>query len=129
MRHRLMAEFAMGIPNDQLRRFAEIKHVLRHAMTGILPEVVRQRRSKAEGSSHLFRALEATGGALFFKELNIERLGWVNGGLIRNMYEQMADLYNKQDFAYRSYVWPLWITLSLELWYREVFLHFDEKST
>lgn len=49
-RSKTFTEFALGLPLTQLRRPHQNRHIHRKVMTGLLPDVVRQRTSKAEFS-------------------------------------------------------------------------------
>jgi asparagine synthase (glutamine-hydrolysing) len=54
---RRLAEFALAIPVDQKVRFGESRSIVRRGLTGLVPEVVRQRRSKAGPTEAFLRAL------------------------------------------------------------------------
>jgi asparagine synthetase B (glutamine-hydrolysing) len=49
-RSKAFIEFALGLPLTQLRRTRSNRYIHRKAMTGLLPDVVRQRTNKAEFS-------------------------------------------------------------------------------
>jgi asparagine synthase (glutamine-hydrolysing) len=54
---RRVAEFAIAIPTDQKVRFRESRSILRRGLSGLVPDVVLQRRSKAGPDEALLRAL------------------------------------------------------------------------
>ena len=111
---RRMIEFSFSLPEDQrLRR--DQKFVLRHAMQGLLPELVRQRRDKAEFSETLFRAVGQAGADTSGKA-RCEELGWINGNSVRMMRTEMEQLHNVAAESYILRVWPLWMVCALDLW-------------
>ena len=87
-------------------------------MRGYLPETIRQRRTKAEFSDIMAKAILTH--ARLFDSLEIASLGWVDGKQIRKMFQKMARLYADGDLEYIEYEWPVWRTIGLEIWYREV---------
>jgi len=113
---RRIIEFSFAIPEEQRCRPGETKYIMRQAGKGILPESVRQRRSKAEFSTMLVHAIrevvEALGGEAKFDSLEIVRRGWVDSCQLRAIYaERMSDVDANQ--------WPLWSAFELEMWVRE----------
>jgi len=117
---RRLVEFAMALPEAQRWRDDQVKFIVRQAMAGVLPETVRQRRLQAEFSVLFMRAFEALGGAAMFESLAIAALGWVDQAKVRTMYRETADRYARGDPGYFRYLWPLWMTWGIELWFTEV---------
>lgn len=120
-RYRPLIEFGLGIPEEQRWRGSITKYVLRQAMQGLLPETVRQRRTKAEFSGLIPPAIEALGGVRFLESLTIEQRGWVLGDPMRTVYHDMLNLWRSKDETYRSLAWKLWMVIAVEIWYRECF--------
>jgi asparagine synthase (glutamine-hydrolysing) len=119
---RRIVEFAFSLPEEQRWRRDQPKFILRQAMVKYLPEVIRQRRTKAE-FSHLFaESLTALGGERLFTSLAIEAMGWVDGARVKRMYQQMAGLYAAGDQGYTKHVWPLWMIFGIELWFKTLFV-------
>jgi len=119
-RDRRMVEFCFALPeNQRLRRYQ--KFVLRQAMRGCLPTLVRERLDKAEFSETLFRVVEDQSSKQVFWNLQFERLGWVDGDLVRNGYSEIGQRNGRSDASYASRAWPLWMVLALELWFSEGF--------
>ena len=115
---RRMIELSFGLPeNQRLRR--EPKFVLRQAMRDLLPELICQRRDKAEFSETLFRAVRQAADTL--PRPRSAELGWVNGNRVRAMRNEMTELYNIKDEAYILRVWPLWMVYVIDLWLDGVF--------
>jgi asparagine synthase (glutamine-hydrolysing) len=116
---RRVAEFGLGLPSSQRSRGHAIKVVLRHALCDYLPPLVAARTSladKAEFSSTYVEALEAVGGRQAFVRLRSEEAGWVDGRVVRQMYDDMIRLYRRGGNAYIAFTGPLWAVASLELW-------------
>jgi asparagine synthase (glutamine-hydrolysing) len=111
---RRMIELSLGLPENQRLR-TDQKYVLRKAMRGVLPELVRQRQDKAEFSETLFRAVRRVRSSAGHK-LSCERLGWINGNRARTMQREMEQLHSAGDPAYIQLVWPLWMICALDIW-------------
>jgi asparagine synthase (glutamine-hydrolysing) len=119
---RRVIEFAMALPEEQRWQRNETKFVLRQAMRGLLPETVRQRRTKADFSHVHPKAMHAQGGERLFDSLAIVSLGWVDCEQVRNMYRHMATRFAQGDEDYTTYMWPLWMIFGIELWFKTVFM-------
>jgi asparagine synthase (glutamine-hydrolysing) len=113
---RRVIEFALALPETQRWRHDQPKFILRQAMRGLLPESVRQRRTKAEFSHAFADTLQAYGGTQLFDSLLTERLGWVDGEEVRALYRRLTELYAQGDKRYIHYTWPLWMIVGIELW-------------
>ena len=119
-RDRRIVELCFALPeNQRLRRYQ--KFVLRQAMRGFLPAVIRERRDKAEFSETLLRVVEDQSSKQVFWNLQLERLGWVDGDLVRNGYSEMGQRHGQSNESYASRAWPLWMVLALELWFTQAF--------
>lgn len=116
---RRVAEFGLAVPTSQRSDGHAIKIVLRCALSDFLPPLVAARTTladKAEFSSTYVEALEALGGLRAFARLRCEEAGWVDGRILRQMYEDMIRLYSRGGDAYIAFIGPLWAVASLELW-------------
>ena len=116
---RRVAEFGLAVPSSQRSDGHAIKIVLRRALSDFLPPIVAARTTladKAEFSSTYVEALEAIGGRQAFSWLRSEEAGWVDGRVVRQMYEDMIRLYSRGGDAYIAFTGPLWAVASLELW-------------
>jgi asparagine synthase (glutamine-hydrolysing) len=113
---RRVIEFALALPETQRWRHDQPKFILRQAMRGLLPESVRQRRTKADFSHPFADTLQAYGGTQLFDSLVTERLGWVDGEEVRALYRRLTKLYAQGDDRYIHYTWPLWMIVGIELW-------------
>ncbi len=98
---RRIIEFAMAIPEEQRLRPKWRRFLLRNAMRGILPEVVRQRTDKGE-FSHVFDEALGGLGELVDGQLQCEENGWVDSEKVR-----------------RRGGWHLWMVAAMEMWVRQ----------
>jgi len=117
---RRMIELSFGLPEDQRLQKVQ-KFVLRNAMRDLLPDLICERRDKAEFSESLFRAVRS-GSALGIHKRS-EELGWINGDRVRTMQKEVEQLHDAGDRAYIARVWPLWMILALDLWVDSVLLN------
>jgi len=117
---RRVVEYALALPDDQRQRGPVAKHVLREALGGLLPDSVRTRLDKSNYSHVVCRELRLQGGRELFRDLALEDLGWVDGPRVRVMYNELERCYSAGDPAYNSYIWPVWLTLSVERWLQAV---------
>jgi asparagine synthase (glutamine-hydrolysing) len=126
MRHPLhdlrLTTFIMGVPGSILLRNGEKKYLLRRAMRGTLPEKVRSRRSKAD-----FTALVARAVSDAFRERDPERLlsvrlGWVEGSAIRQIFSEFRSWVEAGGLgpAPDSHLGAVWSSLAIDLWLRNV---------
>ena len=106
---RRIIEFALAVPEDQRWRGDQTKFVLRHAMKGIIPESIRQRRSKADFSFELVNSFAKEQAGKAFDSMQLAELGYVDAMAVRNMYRQcvQGDLRP---------IGPLWMILASERW-------------
>lgn len=118
---RRVFELALALPADQHRRGGLGKFVLRGAMKDYLPEVIRQRRTKAHFTHLTAETLLAAGQRGFFDSLSLEGLGWIDGAQVRTMYQQMVQDYAQANTKYITYVRNLWMIYGVELWFKAVF--------
>lgn len=116
---RRLMDFAIALPQEQRRRGAHRKFVLRQAMRGLLPETVRQRLTKAEFSHTFAQAFDALGGDRLFR--NLSTANWVNNEQARRLHQQMVQLYSQNDSGYKALTWPLWMILGVESWFTMIF--------
>lgn len=111
---RRLYEFLMALPDDQRARDRYRKFVMRNAMRGAVPNSVLARFDKADFSILFVRALERFGGANGFDPTALAQAGWVDAVAFRRIWrERLAD-YQIAN------IWPLWTTVSAELWRRIV---------
>lgn len=117
---RRVIEFSLAIPEVQRWRDQYTKFVLRNAMKGLLPEQIRNRRTKADFGHVFFEAYPVVDGDRYFRDLGIASIGWVDGRKISRMYEKMLQSQRRGEVGWMEYIWTLWMVLGIELWYRWV---------
>jgi asparagine synthase (glutamine-hydrolysing) len=111
---RRVIEFAFAIPEEQRARLDLTKFVLRQAMKGLLPDLVRERRTKGQFGRVFIETFNKIGGERFFDSMTMESQGWVNAARMRQLCRERLG-------KYPTNLWPLWTTFAVELWFREVF--------
>ncbi len=115
---RRVIEFALAVPADQLRRGTTTKFVMREALRDVLPEAVRTRTTKAD-FSHLFAdTFRAMGGEYAFRSLGIAEKGWVDGEGAAALFLGLMEDEKEGNLERSRRMWPAWMILSLEIWYR-----------
>ncbi|HEV2491770.1 MAG TPA: asparagine synthase (glutamine-hydrolyzing) [Terriglobia bacterium] len=119
---RRLIEFAFAIPEEQRLRRGQSKFVLRQAMQGLLPDTVRQRVGKADGSHMYADALDALGAERVIDSLSIASQGWVDKDQVNRMYKEMAAARETSDYPALPHIMTLWTVFNLELWFNMVFL-------
>jgi len=115
-RDRRIVEFTFAIPDEQRWKKHLTKYVLRQAITGLVPESVRQRLSKGEFIHLFLDAMRAIGGERLFRSLAVADAGWVDHAQILEMYRNMEAGHGRGDPHYADHAWPLWNVLGIELW-------------
>ena len=113
-----IARFGLAIPESQRWRGRERKRVLRAASAGLVPDAVRLGRSKVDFTPLLVQALQAQGGAAFFRQLGTAAAGWVNPQPLERMYADMQSRYAAGDPRYMDAAWVLWMIAGVERWAR-----------
>jgi asparagine synthase (glutamine-hydrolysing) len=114
---RRLAEFFLRLPEDQRQRGTVWKWMLRNAMRGRLPEMVRTRSSKAE-FSELFKAVVASPNA----EARLEDLtllkhtDWLDARHFAERLNLPVQPAGEQPLQY----WLIWTVLGVDLWLEDV---------
>ena len=115
---RRIIEFAFALPNDQLRRGRFERYIVRNAMTGILPEVVRTRITKAGFNQPVIESVKHNAALISFDRLEIAQRGWVDSARLKAGVEALiaSERNGEGDFAF-----PVWMALAAEIWHRVIF--------
>lgn len=111
---RRIIEFSFAIPEEQRRRNAQTKVVLRNAMRGLLPELVRNRPGKAEFGHSFCQVLAGPEARRSFSSLGLGKVGWVDTGGVRRMYDRAMVAHSCGGRA--PHIWPLWTIFAMEMW-------------
>jgi asparagine synthase (glutamine-hydrolysing) len=113
---RSLAEFALRLPPpDAVDRPLPQKWVLREAMRGILPEVVRTRVSKGSQGARMLWSLQRERHLVewMLRDPIVAQMGWVDSARLREAYSDV-----RVGRAGPQVVNPLLKTLALETWLR-----------
>ena len=117
-RDRDLVAFLAAIPGDVISEAGVPKALLRHAVHGVLPDAIRLRRTKADGTALSNRATQLA-GAVARQSLGPECLAARAGFLDpRTLRTHLPDVFNggldRDDDA--NVGWRVADTLALELW-------------
>jgi asparagine synthase (glutamine-hydrolysing) len=117
---RRLFEFFFALGPEHLFHFGERKHLMRRALTDVLPDPVRLRRKTSLGSFVDFSLRKEAGRVrrLFTAPLSAD-LGIVEGGAVRQAFEGYPAEGARQE--QRS----LWYVITLEMWLRRHLQTFD----
>jgi asparagine synthase (glutamine-hydrolysing) len=114
---RRLIEFAFSIPSDQLRRDGFERYVVRNAMRGILPELVRTRITKASFNDPVLQSIRHNAALISFDRLEIAERGWVDAEKLKSGYETLMASYRNGEAGYG---FPVWMAIATEIWHRVV---------
>jgi asparagine synthase (glutamine-hydrolysing) len=113
---RRLAEYLLSIPPEQIYRVGRSKVVMRNAMQGILPEVVRTRPGKTEFSSYMAIGLRQQETQKIKDLLTspwLARYHWVKLPELQEFYAE----YLAKEWMGDGLM--LWRPVSLELWLKQ----------
>ena len=117
---RRLAEFAMGIPEEQRWLGTRSKRVLRDAMVGQLPESTIRRR-KADAASAQLTELKSVHDAGVFRSMELVDAGILEHAVIGSMYREMLHLFATADPRYKMLADQLWTIFLGECIWRALF--------
>jgi len=117
---RRLAEFAIGIPEEQRWSGTRSKRVLRDAMTGLLPDSTIHRR-KADAASAQLTELKSVHHAGLFESMELVEEGVLDQAAISSMYTEMVDLFAAADTRYKMLADQLWTIFLGECIWRALF--------
>jgi asparagine synthase (glutamine-hydrolysing) len=108
---RRLVEFAFAIPQSQRWRGGQSKFVLRHAMKGIIPDVIRERTAKADISGPIFAALQHRRKSIgeLLSPSTLLSLGIVDRHLLYRRFDNRLE-------GGDPYPYDLQLLIALELW-------------
>ena len=113
-----LTHFLMGVPADMFRLNGLPKYLLRTAMRGTLPEVVRTRRSKTGFTRTILHALEQLLTTMRVGDLHPVKMGWVDATGFEQALAQWHSWYRSDRVGPRpgASLTPIWFTVSVHLW-------------
>ena len=115
-----LTRFLMGAAGHMLLGHGQHKYLLREAMRGTLPEVVRTRPSKANFVPTLIDAVSECLAGRSARDLLCVRNGWVDGGYIARSQEAY-DAWRKAGCAAPApeiHYGAVWFAVAVDLWLR-----------
>jgi asparagine synthase (glutamine-hydrolysing) len=118
-----LSRFAMGADGTVLRALGQKRYVLREAMRGTLPEVVRTRTTKASFVGHVVDAAEEYFRRRPPETMACVRLGWVDGKRLAELHEpyrqwRAAGSVAKAPYGHGNAVW---FAVATDLWLENAF--------
>lgn len=113
--NRPLAEFPFRVPPEILIRGRGRKWVLREAMRGVLPEMVRTRRTKGSAQSRMLWALQHERQLIewMLREPILAQMGCVEPATLREVYRRA-----RRGSAEPEATLPIFRALHLETWLR-----------
>jgi asparagine synthase (glutamine-hydrolysing) len=117
---RRLAEFAMGIPEEQRWLGTQSKRVLRDAMAGLLPDSTIHRQ-KTDAASVQLVELKSVHDAGLFQSMELVDEGVLEQAAISSMYREMLDLFAVADTRYKMLADQLWTIFLGECIWRALF--------
>lgn len=111
--HRPFFEYVASLPLDRKLRDGWTKFIFRRAMSGILPEQIRLRRSKIGFETPERRWIQELRGKLniFFSDPELAVSKYVDMGALRRLVNKPTLTNDEARF--------IWRTLNVELWHRK----------
>lgn len=113
-----ITRFMMGAAGSMLRRGRTKKHLLREAMRGTLPELVRTRTTKANIGPPVIDAVTARLVERPIRELRCVRLGWVDAARLEQ-YQAAHEAWRRErtvgNIPALPYG-PVWNAIAIDLW-------------
>jgi asparagine synthase (glutamine-hydrolysing) len=117
---RRLAEFAMGIPEEQRWFGTQTKRVLRTAMTGLVPDSTITRQ-KTDAASAQLSELKSVHDAGLFQSMELVDEGVLDRTDVSSMYRDMLDLFAAADPRYKMLADQLWTIFLGECIWRALF--------
>jgi asparagine synthetase B (glutamine-hydrolysing) len=111
--HRPLVEFALSLPISMKIRPGTHKWILREAMRGILPEVVRTRTSKGGMDARIFWTLQHEAGLI--RQLTSDPILGQMGCINVDELKKMVELARQGEYHHTVHLFSV---LSLESWLR-----------
>jgi asparagine synthase (glutamine-hydrolysing) len=113
-----LTQFYMGASGSVLRKDGQKKYILREAMRGTLPEMVRTRTTKAAFVGHTVDAIATMFRQRPPEDMISAKLGWIDPARIRQLHAGFqAWRDNGSTGPFPATAWaPVWFAVSLDIW-------------
>ncbi|HJR24366.1 MAG TPA: asparagine synthase-related protein, partial [Acidimicrobiales bacterium] len=111
---RRVVELALALPDLVRRRGPNTKWAVRVGTEGLIPDAVRRRSDKANVVPAFTEELDAQGGASLYAHLRLEELGWVDGAVVRALWEDHDAARRASD--HHPWAWALWNIAWTDAW-------------
>jgi asparagine synthase (glutamine-hydrolysing) len=117
---RRLVEFCVRSPEEQRWRGNETRFALRSVMKGLLPEEVRNRRTKGDFTEELIRHLLQPEVKATLHSSLLAQQGYINSSAVSEMYSDFEG-ESKRGIRFPRFESPLTLIYGLEFWFRTVF--------
>ncbi len=128
---RRLVELASSIPDPEMVRGGEPKGLLRATLGARLPDLIRQRRDKADFAALINQRLifeDAPAARALLAKTSLGELGLVDEAMTRSAYHTYCEKY-KNRLTAKEAVATIWPLFSLEAWARATFGSSVERSS
>jgi asparagine synthase (glutamine-hydrolysing) len=118
-----LVRFFIGASGGMLQRHGQRKYLLREAMTGTLPELVRHRQTKADFRTSIIDVA----GRLFAErppeKMLVAELGWIDGAEIRKIHTANRRWREAgcPDARPGESAGSIWFPLAMDMWLEHAF--------
>nr|WP_319566043.1 asparagine synthase-related protein [uncultured Rhodoferax sp.] len=118
-----ISSFAMGASGVHMRDKIYRKKILREAMRGTLPELVRMRTDKAMFVGHTVDAIDTILAHRAINDMLPVRMGWVNGKRIEQLHAPFSKWRRdgSQGPLPRNPWGPVWYCIATDIWMQHAF--------
>jgi asparagine synthase (glutamine-hydrolysing) len=115
---RRLVEFLLGVPGHMLLHGDSRKYILREAMRGVLPELVRERRTKANFTASFAHAVLDRLAGHSTRDLAVVQRGWMDAGVLDNTVSvfQRWRSAGGQGAWPQEHLAPVYFALAMEVW-------------
>jgi asparagine synthase (glutamine-hydrolysing) len=118
---RALAEFALALPEEQRWSLGRAKRVLREAMRGLMPDAVRERDDKGNGSEAKFVELGRLHAAGALQPAHLAAAGIADAAAVTPLFRQMCGRRAAGDRRWEIDASQLWMLFCAEAAWRVLF--------
>jgi len=110
---RRVIEFAIGLSEEQRRRGARARWIVRRALESWLPPQVAARTEKAD-FSHVF--VDALADTAHGADACVAEAGWIVPRHVAALERRMRQRWSAEDRRYSADAWHLWMIRAVDMW-------------